>query len=396
VTELATQKRTQIAGSKYAWEDVSARLAQLIPVEMPSDKILKQAFFLIRRNPKLTDCTPDSFAAELLRAHSLQLDPLLPNMCWLIPRKGVVTFQYGYLGLRMLAMRSGKYRAVFSHPIYEGDVFSLEYISGEIEHRPSITKRGKLLCVYAVAISHDGYVDSELMSVEQVNEIRDRSDAWKSGRSSPWKTDWNEMARKTVLKRLCKRLDLSSEAAQALAGEDVIDVESEVVEPVDLAALPVVTAGTALPAPVEEPEPATVEAHEPLESIPRLGKTTISKCRSRGINTPEQLWESIKSGNKPSGMLSESVKYLEDRFSASQPDPEDEVDAIAELVKELEQIPGHPSERMSEDLLAAGFEGTVVDATKAIAAELSAMGTAYTRASKLELATAWHNVRARI
>jgi recombination protein RecT len=318
VHELATTKHTQIAGYNNSWETIKDNLARFVPDEVDQRKIAEQAFFLVRRNPKLLDCSLESFAAFLIRANSLKLDPLIPNMCWPIPRKGEVTFQYGYLGLRELAMRSGKYRNVFAHCVYEGDSFAVEYISGDIHHRPAFRDRGELLCVYAVAISNQGHADAEVMTIDQVKAIQKRSAGVNKGRSTPWDTDWDEMARKTVLKRLCKRLDLSAEAARAMYEEDppIIDATTST-PPINLDALPKVQKPAALPEPAPVDEAVEVPQHE-LGNVPSLGKTTLSKCLRQGILTERQLYDAIAAGKKPSGIRSVSVDYLLAKFGGEQ------------------------------------------------------------------------------
>ena len=68
------------------------------------------------------------------------------------------------------------------------------------------------------------------MSVDEINAIMQRSQSFKSGKSSPWKTDWSEMARKTIVKRgskywpRCERLDnailhLNTDGAEGLADD---------------------------------------------------------------------------------------------------------------------------------------------------------------------------------
>jgi recombination protein RecT len=85
----------------------------------------------------------------------------------------------------------------------------------KIVHKPNYTKdRGDLVCVYAVFKTKDGNVDFEVMSIDEVDAIRMRSKASSSG---PWVTDYEEMAKKTVMRRLLKRAPMSIELASAVA-----------------------------------------------------------------------------------------------------------------------------------------------------------------------------------
>jgi recombination protein RecT len=410
VSEIATTKHTQIAGYNNSWETIKGNLERFVPNEVDRRKISEQAFFLVRKNPKLLDCNLESFAAFLIRANSLRLDPLIPNMCWPIPRKGEVTFQYGYLGLRELAMRSGKYRNVFAHAVYDNDEFVLEYISGKIVHSPGFKDRGELLCVYAVAIDHKGYADPEMMTIEQVRAIQKRSAGVNKGRSTPWDTDWDEMARKTVLKRLCKRLDLSAEAARALSEEDP-PIQATTSAVVDLDALPTIQASApALPADDPPPvEDATEVPQHDFAEVPKLGSTTISKCLQRGIDSQSKLYDVLGTKQQPSGMRSVTVQWLKDKFAprddqdaaAMEADPPTDKPAdtpappaLAELVAKL--VAGRQAGMMDVDIIHADLLDSGIDADQAdalIGSMVKDIGHVWAQASDLDTAKLWRKCR---
>jgi recombination protein RecT len=397
---------------------VAEHLQRFIPLDMPKNLILTWAFFLLRRTPKLMDCSPDSFAAALLRCHSLNLDPLVPNVCWVIPRKGVATFQFGYLGLRDLAMRSGKYRNVVAHCVYEGDDFGLEYVTGQIHHRPALKGRGELLCVYAVAVYPDGYADPELMTLDQVRAIQRRSAGVQSGKSSPWDSDWDEMARKTVLKRLCKRLDLSVDVATALADEDADPVDATTSTPVNLDALPKIAKATpALPADEPPVEDAIEEPASDLDKIPSFGPTSIMKCKAKGIYTQRALWDSISSKTwKPGGMRTPSLDYLRATFADPVPDEALEPEpvapqengnprtgplaagsAMAELTARiLEGVKGGMLEPdvIQADLIDSGLDDTAAD--KLIGRMVEELGIQHGTATPIAWAKVWQACKAEL
>jgi recombination protein RecT len=416
-TELAKQdKHTQIAGFDFSWETIKSEIMQRIPDLVDRDKIAEQAFFLVRANPALLDCTPDSFVAALVKARALQLDPCLPNQLWLIPRKmgckcnrrkgcpncggdgfvWTVTTQMGYGGMRVLALRSGSYADVFAHAVFENDDFDVELISGDIHHRPCWKgKRGELVAAYSVAIGKDGRVDPEIMSLDQLHKIRNRSDAWKRGQSGPWKTDPAEMCRKTVLKRHCKRLEMSADARRELRAEDVIDVEPEPTQSVDVAALPNVTAAPS-PALEAPPEPA----HVPLEKCGiGVGQSIANGCKQRGIHTPEQLWDAIQRGDAPPRIQKKTISILEERFGVAETAPEAEVpepDAfVVELAERLANRPEgfEPMNFVAEMLVQDGHIADQDEAMKRFGEACKADGRpGYTRCSLEQHAEAWAHV----
>ncbi|MDX0262448.1 hypothetical protein GOC60_14795 [Sinorhizobium meliloti] len=122
-------------------------------------------------------------------------------------------------GLLKLAYNSGEVKGLVVEIVRKGDKFRHsptnleEPIKHEIDHE---IERGDPYVVYALAELRDGGIVHEVMSVADVNRIRDRSDAYrahKAGKikSTPWATDWSEMARKTVFRRLSKYLPSSSD-----------------------------------------------------------------------------------------------------------------------------------------------------------------------------------------
>ncbi len=108
---------------------------------------------------------------------------------------------------------------------------------------------GEIFAVYSTATMKDGERKTEVMSVAEVEAIRKRS---RAGSSGPWVTDWNEMAKKTVFRRLSKWLPLSPELHAAVSADD---------DAIDIPATPKVgmSAMLELDVPAEE-APATEEA----------------------------------------------------------------------------------------------------------------------------------------
>ena len=116
-------------------------------------------------------------------------------------------------------MRSGHVKNVQSRVVYANEPFRIVYgTDPKIEHEPLLdgADRGKVRGAYAVAQMRDGSNVIDYMTVDQINAIRDRSPS----KTGPWSTDYEEMARKTVVRRLCKALPLSIEVQNAIALDD--------------------------------------------------------------------------------------------------------------------------------------------------------------------------------
>jgi recombination protein RecT len=124
-----------------------------------------------------------------------------------------------YKGMIALARRSGEILSIEARAVYERDTFSVRYgIDATVEHVPYLDgDPGKLKFAYAVAKLRDGGVQIDVMNRTQIDAIRTRS---RAGQKGPWVTDYDEMAKKTVLRRLFKMLPVSAELAEAIEKGD--------------------------------------------------------------------------------------------------------------------------------------------------------------------------------
>jgi recombination protein RecT len=186
----------------------------------------------VMREPKLLNCDPRVVYREVCKiaALGLVLDPQLGEAYLIVDRKNDVQARIGYRGLIKLVRQSGDVATVYAHDICENDETAIELgTSKSIVHKPDFMKpRGNVGAFYAVVVFKDGVTDFDVMTINEVHAIRDRSDAWRAFKanfikSTPWSTDEGEMSKKTVLRRLCKRLPMSPDLAEALRLEDEAD-----------------------------------------------------------------------------------------------------------------------------------------------------------------------------
>ena len=123
-----------------------------------------------------------------------------------------------------LARRSGQIQSFSAFTVHEGDDFHYELgLRPDIKHIPSDAADRDIkpvTHVYAVANLKDGGVQFEVMSRAAIESVRMQSKAAKSG---PWVTHWDEMAKKTVLRRLFKYLPISIETARAIQVDENTD-----------------------------------------------------------------------------------------------------------------------------------------------------------------------------
>jgi recombination protein RecT len=205
-------------------------IASRLPRHLTADRMLKVALTSINKTPKLLECSRESLMMSIMQAAELGLEPggalgegyLIPYNCKVKDADGKERWQQqcqfipGYRGLIALARRSGQIVSLEAHVVHTKDTFACQLgLNPSLEHTPAWeeTDPGALRFVYAVAKLKDGGTQFEVMSKVQVEAIRGRS---KAGTFGPWVTDYEEMARKTVVRRLFKYLPVSVEMAQAL------------------------------------------------------------------------------------------------------------------------------------------------------------------------------------
>ena len=130
-------------------------------------------------------------------------------------------FQLGYKGLLDLAYRSGEVSTVMAQVVYENDEFEYSFgLEPKLVHRPAMEDRGNPEYVYAMFRTKDGGYGYEVMSIADVRAHAQRYS--KSFQNGPWQTNFEEMAKKTVLKRVLKYAPLKSEFMRAVTQDEVI------------------------------------------------------------------------------------------------------------------------------------------------------------------------------
>jgi recombination protein RecT len=198
-----------------------AKLEAAIPKHVNADRLMRVAVQAIQGSPILAQCSVPSLFTSIIRASMLGVEPNGPLAeGYLVPykNKGVYEAQLiiGYRGLINLARRSGMVTEIFAHIVCENDVFDMELgTNPNIKHKPALSNRGEMVGVYGVYVTSDGSKDFEYMNREEIDRIRASSKGGSSP-SSPWNQWYDEMARKTVIRRLSKRMPMSVEMASAV------------------------------------------------------------------------------------------------------------------------------------------------------------------------------------
>lgn len=215
---------------------------QVAAKSITPDRMVRLVCAAASRQPELAKCSPVSILRAMMQSAELGLEVCSgTNEAYLVSyynKKANTTeaqFIPGYQGLVKLAVESGKVRNIEARVVYENDTFDYELgMQPKISHKPTLKNRGEVLAFYAVAHLTDGSVQFDLMTKEEVDAIKGRSKASGFG---PWVTDYNEMAKKTVVRRLYKMLPKSKAMADALEAQVKAEsgdyLEGETIRPGD-------------------------------------------------------------------------------------------------------------------------------------------------------------------
>ena len=239
---------------KTTVKSFESEIAEALPVHLKknAEKYARQALTLFSQNPKLQQCTGVTILSALMTASALGLD-LTPQLgqCYIIPydnrkksgNKWVTVteaqFQLGYRGVIALAQRSGEVTRIQAEVVREKDYF--KYSKGLhpiLEHEESVEEdRGEITHVYAVANFKNGGYSFEAWSVAQViahakkfskSYYKDeyKNDIKTGNRiindKSPWHTNFESMAKKTLIMAIWKYLPISTELMLAAATDGTI------------------------------------------------------------------------------------------------------------------------------------------------------------------------------
>lgn len=208
------------------------RLESSLGRAMPVDQFMSGVLTTLQMNPFLLKCTPVTIYRSVLTATTLNLavNNVLGH-AYLVPyknnRAGTWECQLvvGYRGFMKLAMQSEQKCILKPYIVYDGDEFLHKGGSKpELVHTPRTTaERGDapIIGAYCVASMKDGRSTFEFMDIDEIHACRDRSQAYKNGKS-PWNDphDYKRMVAKTPIRLLGSRLDLSPELTRASSIED--------------------------------------------------------------------------------------------------------------------------------------------------------------------------------
>lgn len=205
---------------------MSEQIKKALPQHMSNERFQRVALTAFGSNPKFLNCDPVSFLAAMMDSAQLGLEPNTPlGQAYLIPYGNKVQFQVGYKGLLELALRSGKIKTLYAHEVRENDKFEVKYgLHQDLIHEPVLKgERGDVIGYYAVYHLDTGGHSFVFMTKEEVlTHAKSKSKTFNNG---PWQTDFDAMAKKTVIKQLLKYAPLSIEMQKAVVSDETVKSE---------------------------------------------------------------------------------------------------------------------------------------------------------------------------
>ena len=220
------KKASLSKGMEQLLTKMGGQIQKALPSMVSSERFQRVALTAFSNNTKLQQCDPMSFIAAMMQSAQLGLEPNTPlGQAYLIPYGKQVQFQIGYKGLLELAQRSGKIKTLYAHEVRENDTFDIDYgLNQTLTHKPLLKgNRGEVIGYYAVYHLDTGGNSFIFMTKDEVLEHAKRFS--KTYNSGPWQTDFDAMAKKTVIKQLLKYAPLSIELQKATSMDETVKTE---------------------------------------------------------------------------------------------------------------------------------------------------------------------------
>lgn len=206
-------------------------IKKALPEVITPERFTRMALSALNTTPKLRECTQISFLAAMMNAAQLGLEPNTPlGQAYLIPfnNKGTMEcqFQIGYKGMIDLSYRNPQMQVISAQAVYENDEFKYELgLNPTLIHRPVLRGRGEVILFYGLFKLTNGGYGFEVMSKEEMDAYAKAYSKAIDSSFSPWKSNYNGMAKKTVIKQVLKYAPIKADFRKALSSDETIKNE---------------------------------------------------------------------------------------------------------------------------------------------------------------------------
>lgn len=235
-TQIANRTANPVQVIRENLTQMAPQFKAALPAHISVEKFTRVAMTAIQNNPDLANADRNSLFGSIVR---LAQDGLLPDG----REAAIVLFSGKAQAMPMIAgvlkklRQSGEIAKISAQVVYENDefVWTLGFDEDVTHNPPKLSEpRGKAIGAYATAVLKDGSRLLEVMSLEEIEKVRNVSRAKGNG---PWVQWWGEMARKTVMRRLSKRLPMSTDLVEEMDRDEtmVIDHQPQPEQPAEAA-----------------------------------------------------------------------------------------------------------------------------------------------------------------
>lgn len=211
-------------GLKKKLEEAIPQLQRIATKHIKPERMIQLALRSVAKNPKILECTPSSVLGCVFESQSLGLEIDSLGQGYIVPFKNQAQFIIGYKGLINLAQRTGKIASIHADLVRQEEIDkgNFDYAYGSeyyLRHKPLIKEWDSgykdVTAIYAYAKLNDGGFYFVVLPKSEVEKTRLRSPSGRKSESA-WATDWDEMAKKTAIRKLSKYLPMSIEFERAL------------------------------------------------------------------------------------------------------------------------------------------------------------------------------------
>ncbi len=223
-TQITTQQKNMTLGELMHSPAVIGKLNEVWSSPQMANSFMSSVISVANGNPQLRKAEPMSIIGAAMVAATMQLQ-VIPTLgqCYIIPYGSKAQFQVGYLGLLQLCQRSGQFKKILAAPVHEGEYISGDEFDEDYVFDKKQKKSDKVIGYMAKFELLNGFTKVAYWDVDKVKAHASKfSQAYRAGYGSPWKSDFDAMAQKTVLKSILKFAPKSIEMQNAVTFDQAV------------------------------------------------------------------------------------------------------------------------------------------------------------------------------
>ena len=236
-TQITTQQQNMSLSELMHSPAVVGKLNEVWNSPQMANSFMSSVISVANGNPQLRKAEPMSIIGAAMVAATMQLQ-VIPTLgqCYIIPYGSKAQFQVGYLGLLQLCQRSGQFKKILAAPVHEGEYISGDEFDEDYVFDRKQRKSDKVIGYMAKFELLNGFTKVAYWDIEKVKSHATKfSQAFRAGFNSPWKSDFDAMAQKTVLKSILKFAPKSIEMQNAVTfDQSVINTNTSDVQDLDI------------------------------------------------------------------------------------------------------------------------------------------------------------------